>query len=418
VNLTNAEQAEIGHPETNSPQAYDALLQGLERFRRDTEDDTQKSIALFEKAIEIDPNYGRAYAALAAANWRIVRSSWLSATGGGLEHAWTDMNRNLAKAMETPSPLAHAVAAEVLATEGRYDEAFAEISRAMALAPNAPDIHINKARILNATGRAAEAEEAARWAMRLDPRYAPDYLRVLARSLFHQERYEEAVETLERVVSQQSDEPGDYATLASSFGHLGRNEKVPAMIKKYNEIAVPAGYDPMTVQENSWWWWYGDIFDYDDVYRERMQEGLRKAGVPEGAGTDLSWNDYAGFIVKSGGEYDVQGATKVNVAKAKGLHDRGNATFIDVRASVDFAAGHIPGAINLSLVTGLSKPNLSAVIGKDDEVVFSCHGEHCPYSAYASAKVLAWGFTHVYYFAGGFPAWQEAGYPVEAAPTQ
>jgi len=124
------------------------------------------------------------------------------------------------------------------------------------------------------------------------------------------------------------------------------------------------------------------------------------------------------FIVKSGGEYDVEGATKIDAATAKALHDRGNFTFVDVRASVNFGLGHIPGAINLSLVTDLSKANLSAIIGKDDHVVFSCHGEHCPYSAYASAKALAWGFTHVYYFAGGFPAWNEAGYPVEGSPTQ
>lgn len=254
--------------------------------------------------------------------------------------------------------------------------------------------------------------------MRLDPRYSPEYLSILARSLFHQERYEEAVETLERVVSQQSDVPEDYATLASSFGHLGRNEEVPAMIGKYNTLAVPAGFDPITVQEIAWWWWYGDIFDYDDVYRERMQEGLRKAGVPEGAGTDLSRDDYLKLIVKSGGEFDVEAATKIDAATAKALHDRGNVTFVDVRASVDFGWGHVPSAINLSLVTDLSKANLSAVVDKGDEVVFSCHGEHCPYSAYASAKALAWGFTHVYYFAGGFPAWEEAGYPVEVTETQ
>ena len=33
----------------------------------------------------------------------------------------------------------------------------------------------------------------------------------------------------------------DYATLASSFGHLGRNfEEAPAMIEKYNALAIPA----------------------------------------------------------------------------------------------------------------------------------------------------------------------------------
>ncbi len=253
--------------------------------------------------------------------------------------------------------------------------------------------------------------------MRLDPQYAPDNLRVLALALFHQERYVDAVDTLKRVLSQQSDVGEDYATLVSSFGHLGQSEEVPATIDKYNAIAIPAGFDPLTVQEMGWWW-YGDIFDYDDAYRERLQEGLRKAGVPEGAGTDLSRDEYLRFIVKSGGEYNVEGATKIDAATAKALLDRGSVIFVDVRAPVVFDHGHIPGVTNLSLVTDLSKANLSEAVDKNDEVAFYCHGKHCPYSAYASAKALAWGFARVYYFAGGFPAWHDAGYPVEVTPTK
>ena len=417
VNLTSAEQAEVGQAETANVQAYDAVLQGWQHYRRDTEEETFKSIALFEKAIEIDPGYGRAYAALAAANWRIVGSLWGSTAGAGWEHAWNRLEENLAKAKETPTSLAHAISAQVLARQGRYDEAFAEINRAMALAPNDPDNHIGKARILNATGRAAEAEAAARWAMRLNPQYSPAYLRVLALALFHQERYEDAVETLERVVSRQSDVAEDYTTLVSSFGYLGRSEDAPAMIEKFNALAIPAGFDPLTVQEMGWWW-YGDLFDYDDTYRARLQEGLRRAGVPEGAGTDLSRDEYLRFIVKSGGEYNVKGAKKIDAAAAKALLDRGGVIFVDVRAPVDFDWGHVPGATNLSLVTGLSKANLSRGVNKNDEIAFYCHGKHCPYSAYASAKALKWGFTRVYYFAGGFPAWQDAGYTVEVTPTQ
>ena len=63
--------------------------------------------------------------------------------------------------------------AEVLSKQGHYDEAFTEIDRAMALAPNDSDNYLSKARILNATGRAAQAEESVRWAMRLDPLYSP-----------------------------------------------------------------------------------------------------------------------------------------------------------------------------------------------------------------------------------------------------
>ena len=91
---------------------------------------------------------------------------------------------------------------------------------------------------------------------------------------------------------------------------------------------------------------------------------------------------------------------------------------VDVRAASDFDVGHIPGARNISLVVGLSKEALAKVAGPEDEVVFYCHGKYCPYSAYAAAKAIAWGWHRVYRFAGGFPEWQDAGYPVEIAPAK
>lgn len=89
---------------------------------------------------------------------------------------------------------------------------------------------------------------------------------------------------------------------------------------------------------------------------------------------------------------------------------------MDVRAVKGFASGHVPRAFNLDVATELSRESLSRIVGKD-ELVLSCHGKTCPDSAYASAKALMWGFKRVYYFAGGFPAWKEAGYPVEASLT-
>jgi TolB-like protein/rhodanese-related sulfurtransferase/tetratricopeptide (TPR) repeat protein len=415
VELTGTVRA--GGVETNNPEAYDAVLQGWDHLRKDSEEEMLKAIASFEKAIELDRGYGRAYAALAAANLRIVVSYWEAAAGAGFEHAFEGMKENLAKALEKPTSLAFAVSGEILAREGRYDQAFAAIEKAMALAPCDPENYIAKAKILNASGRAAEAEEAARAAMRFDPRYAPGTLRVLAQSLFHQEKYEDAVATFKRVLSQQSDVAEDYATLVSSLGHLGRREGVQDAIDKYNALAPKFGYDPLTVQEMGWWW-YDDMFNYDDTYRARLQEGLRNAGVPEGAGSDLAYADYKRLIVKKEGEYDVLGVTGIDASTAKVLHDRRGVIFVDVRAVTDFDRGHIPGAKNLSLATHLSNETLANVAGKDDEIVFSCMGKYCSYSAYASAKALLWGYTHVHRFAGGFAAWQDAGYPTETSGSQ
>ncbi|HEV2565636.1 MAG TPA: rhodanese-like domain-containing protein [Microvirga sp.] len=415
VELTGEEQARIALAETKDSRAYDALLRGWEHLRRETEPDTLKAIALFEKAVELDPGYHRAYAALATGYWRVAVSSW-TAANVGMQRAFEQMNANMARAMAAPNAPAYALSAEVLARQGRNDEALAKIKRALELAPNDPDHHVSQARILNAVGRAAEAERDVRWAMRLNPQHPPGYLRVLALSLFHQERYGEAIDLLHRLVSLPSPLAEDYATLVSAYGHVGQREGIGAAIEKYNALTVPVGFDPLTVQESGWWW-YGDMFDYHREYRDRYLAGLRKAGVPEGAGVDLTYDEYTSIVSKRDGEYFVEGAPKIDAVTAKGLHDRG-ARFVDVRSAVAHRRGHIPGAHLRDVVITLSRETLSEVAGPDDEVVFYCYGRYCPMSAFASAKALKWGFSRVYYFAGGYPAWVDNGYPVESASTQ
>jgi len=417
VKLTHDEQARVGLAETRNPQAYDAVLRGWAHYREGSDDGINKAIALFEQAIALDPEYARAHAAVAAASWRRVLSAWESTTEGGFQRAFDRMQAALAKAMRQPNALAHTVSAEVLAKQGRYSEAFTEIDRAMALAPSDANNYLSKARILNATGRAAEAEESVRWAMRLDPLYSPDYLRALGMSLFHQQRYEEAIATVERLLALKTDVAEDYTTLIASLGHLGRKSGIPGLIKTHNRLTMAAATNSITVQYSGGWWWYGDMFHYDPAYRDRLMEGLRKAGVPEGAGTDIPFEKYRALMHNSDGFYDVTGATTIDLQQAKTLHGRG-VKFVDVRAAPDFARGHVPRAFNLDVATELSRDSLSRIVGKDEEFVLSCHGKTCPDSAIASAKALIWGFKRVYYFASGFPGWQEAGYPVEVSPTK
>ena len=144
------------------------------------------------------------------------------------------------------------------------------------------------------------------------------------------------------------------------------------------------GY-PVSVQETGMFWWYGDIYDYDQTYLARLQDGLRKAGVQEGAGEPQRLAEYRALMSKDNGTYTVEGAPKITVTEAKALHDRG-VVFIDVRNPYSFQSGHIPGAVFLELTSMLSEETLAEHVGKDDEVVFHCFGQYCPYSAYACAK--------------------------------
>ena len=149
----------------------------------------------------------------------------------------------------------------------------------------------------------------------------------------------------------------------------------------------------------------------DENYRARLQVGLRKAGVPEGAAPQLTEGDYKSLVTKSGGEFTVEGVPKIDLAEAKSLQEEG-ALFIDVRSEAGYVKGHIPGAVGLDLQTQLTKESLAEVAEKDQVVIFYCDGIYCYKSANACAKAITWGYTNVLYFSGGEPAWSKAGYPI------
>ncbi|MBE1284733.1 MAG: tetratricopeptide repeat protein [Rhodobacteraceae bacterium] len=411
VQITAVEEAVIHSAETNSALAYDTVLHGLELLRRGGEDDILGAIEAFEKAVEIDPDYYRAYAGLAAAHWRIVQSVWFLAMGGGFERSWQEVLTNIEKSKKQPTALTYSILAEIYAEQGRHAEAFSELDKALALAPNNPDIHVAKAKVLNATGRAAEAEAALRYAVRFDPLQTTRYLRELGVAQLNQKKYEDVIVTMERVLLRDSDVIADITTLVSALGHLGRTSEVPALVQRYDEIAIPSYYDPFTAEE-SLLWWYGDMFGYDPDYRQHLHEGLKKAGVRRSSGNDLDWNVVRTFISREDGLYYARGVTRVTTEEAFELWQAQEAVFVDVRAELDFDAGHVEGAKNLSLLVGLSREALLELASPEDTLVFSCHGPHCPYSAYGAIKAKLWGFKDARYFAGGFPAWQDAGHPV------
>ena len=108
----------------------------------------------------------------------------------------------------------------------------------------------------------------------------------------------------------------------------------------------------------------------------------------------------------------VEGATTVDAVKAKALFDKG-VIFVDTRKDKDWEAGRIPDAIHIELKKKFNETSLSAEVKKTEEVVFYCNGESCMRSSKATVKAVSWGFTKVYYFRDGFPAWKAASYPAE-----
>ena len=114
----------------------------------------------------------------------------------------------------------------------------------------------------------------------------------------------------------------------------------------------------------------------------------------------------------TGSPEDIQGATTVDASAAKVEFDRGTA-FIDTRNDSDWQAGRIADATHLDIKDNFSQDSLGVEVAKDDAVVFYCNGEKSMRSSKAAAEAVSWGYSKVYYFRDGFPAWKAAGYPVE-----
>jgi rhodanese-related sulfurtransferase/predicted transcriptional regulator len=86
-------------------------------------------------------------------------------------------------------------------------------------------------------------------------------------------------------------------------------------------------------------------------------------------------------------------------------------TVIDTRPAEEFAAGHLPGALNVPLRE--LKRRLRE-LPRDQEIVAYCRGAYCVLSYEAVAELRKRGFK-ASRLEGGYPEWKAAGLPVESS---
>jgi ArsR family transcriptional regulator len=83
----------------------------------------------------------------------------------------------------------------------------------------------------------------------------------------------------------------------------------------------------------------------------------------------------------------------------------GSVTVLDVRPADEYAAGHIPGALNAT-VTEIE--GIVATLDPSAEIVAYCRGPYCVYAHQAVAALRKYGFN-ARRLDGGFPEWREDG---------
>jgi len=275
VNLTPEEERRRTQKYTDNVQAYDSFLLGMDLWSLESPEEFNKTVKYFQKAIELDPTYGRAHAALADL-FESVRSQERAKTIGLSGYASTELaSLHIKEALKNPTPLAHRVQTKLLAKAGQWDDAVVEAGRAISLNPNDKDGFVAMCDLLIRLGRPAEAQIYLNEAIRLNPQgEVPTWY--LASIQFHQEQYEKAVEILLIGIEEYPDREWYYILLAASYGHLDNEAEGKAAIQKFNELREKLGYFGSYRANELYWWTFKD-----NATRDRIREGLLKAGMPE-----------------------------------------------------------------------------------------------------------------------------------------
>jgi adenylate cyclase len=275
VELVNVEGRRA--PRAN-PDAADLAMRGWSVLNAGptNKDDVQKSAALFEDALRIDPANGQARVGLAQALILIYRNRWGPDPAQVLARADEAATQAISA---TPNyAYAHSVKAEVLGLSNRFDAALAAYDRAIALDRNLAAAYVGRARNLNVIGRAAEALAPVEKAIRLSPRDPELYVWyfVLCHANTHLARDAQAIEWCLKSLATGKSFYFAYVDLASAYAWRGQKAEAAAAVAEL--LKLRPEYTVQKMEEE------GLATSDNPAFRrefQRIVEGARKAGLPE-----------------------------------------------------------------------------------------------------------------------------------------
>jgi len=176
--------------------AYDWFLRGMDCLNRGTLEGDEESRGFFQKALDIDERYSRAYAGLSL--------SYFNEWSCQAWHLWEESEKNAfdcakkAVALDDTDAMVHAVLARVLRFRGEHEQAENRAAIALELNPNDANvlIQISLAKLFG--GLLDEALSLAQRAIRSNPLHGDWYQGVEGWILFLQGDYERAYQQLQK----------------------------------------------------------------------------------------------------------------------------------------------------------------------------------------------------------------------------
>jgi tetratricopeptide (TPR) repeat protein len=274
-----AEVLRAARERPGSPDARDLTMRGwaiLWNFNSANKITWNEAIAMFERAIALDPKNVSAMTGLATALFARPYGGWSDDPAGDLARA--DSTADAALSLRPDDSEAHFVKALLFERKSQMRAAIAEAETAVADDPN------NARAIAMATyyrmflGHAEDGVAGQETALRLSPHdpMAPIWQVHLCYLHNHLAQWEQAIEWCEKALANNVKERAEaLAALALANAWAGHDTEAKKAVAELRKV------DPrFTVQRVA-----GQHLSDDPTFnaqRERVVEGLRKAGLPEG----------------------------------------------------------------------------------------------------------------------------------------
>ena len=246
---------------TQNMAAYECVLRGIKTLLGYGPDDNRQALELFQRAMELDPEYARARAYCALTEVVIhdyhvppaVLSHALSLATSAVE-----LDENDSRCQWVLGLIYH--------YHGNLNRGERHYQRAIALNPSDANAIASYGRVLVSLGRGDEGIEHLRAAIRLNPFHPDWYLLELGSAFYAMRRYDDAVETLTRM-----NETGFWRLcyLAASLAQMGRMEEAKNAVAEALRRRPDFSIAKLRFSE------------LVEAEVDHFIDGMRKAGLPE-----------------------------------------------------------------------------------------------------------------------------------------
>jgi TolB-like protein/DNA-binding winged helix-turn-helix (wHTH) protein/Flp pilus assembly protein TadD len=269
VRLTDKERIRLAHDYTDSIEAYESFLHGWQHFWEFSKDGNRHAREYYQKAIELDNTFARAYANLALTHAYDFINGWSENPDHSLKQAGVYAQKGVE--LDTSLPQVHWAMGLTEIFNKNYKEALAEAEQAIRLDPNFADGYGLLATTLNYAAKPKSALEVMQKAMRLNPRHPFIYKVICGEIHFNLHDYQNAVEYFTQALERNPEAQEARLWLAAAYAHAGRIDDAKWEIEQIRsrgaELSVERIEQTIPLK--------------DPLQREHLVEGLYKAGLED-----------------------------------------------------------------------------------------------------------------------------------------